>query len=317
MNIPKVSICIPVYNSANYLSAAIESAVAQQYENFEVLIVDDCSTDGSDLIANDYAARYKNVRFIHNQTNLGMVLNWNHCIQLARGEYIKFLFGDDILSSPYNLLRLATVLDEHPEVTLSCSFRSIIDPNGNILTERGFTPVNQSISGLLAIRDCLIVARNFIGEPSVVMFRKRDAKRGFSCDYKQMVDLEMWFHLLSKGNIWCEKDSLAAFRRHPDQQTVQNVGELVHLEENLRLYDTYLHSSGIVLPRFLETALYYIQCYRIWKGYIKHQVFSREQATKIISHYINFKVFILLIPVYKILNPIWKLILSAKKHNPL
>jgi glycosyltransferase involved in cell wall biosynthesis len=317
MNSPKVSICIPVYNSAAYLSVAVESALAQRYNSFEILIVDDCSTDGSAEIAAGFAERDPRVRFVPNSTNLGMVKNWNRCLELAHGEYIKFLFGDDLLSSPDNIDRLADVLDRYQNVTLVCSFRSLIDSNGHVMTERGFTPTGCPVSGLLAIRDCLTAARNYIGEPTVVMFRKQQAFRGFHNDYKQMVDLEMWFHLLLQGDIWCERESLAAFRHHSEQQTVLNVGELIHLEETLRLYDAYLHASGVRLPRLLEKALYYVQCYRVWKGYRHKGVLSREQTEQIISRYIPVKQFMRMIPVYKVLNPIWKLVLSSRRHNPL
>jgi glycosyltransferase involved in cell wall biosynthesis len=316
MSSPKVSVCIPVYNSAAYLTAAIESALAQQYESFEILIVDDCSTDGSAAIAARFADSDPRIRFIPNTSNLGMVKNWNRCLELAHGEYIKFLFGDDLLSSPHNLERLAKVLDHHPKVTLACSFRTLIDHNGHAMAERGFTPTGRPVSGLLAIRDCLTAARNYIGEPSVVMFRKKQAGRGFHCDYRQMVDLEMWFHLLLQGDIWCEREPLSAFRHHPEQQTVINVGELVHLEETLRLYDTYLHDSGVRLTGLFETALYYVQCYRIWKGYRHSGILSCEQAEQIITRYIPMKQFKRMIPLYKLLNPLWKIVLSARKHNP-
>ena len=317
MSRPKISICIPVYNSAGYLTAALESALSQNYDSFEILIVDDCSTDGSADIAAAFAGKDPRVRFVPNSSNLGMVPNWNRCLELARGEYIKFLFGDDLLSSPDNLERLAGVLDRNRVVTLACSFRTLIDHNGTVMTERGFTPTGHPVSGLLAIRDCLTAARNYIGEPSVVMFRKQQAERGFLGGYRQMVDLEMWFHLLLQGDIWCEREPLAAFRHHPEQQTVQNVSELVHLEETLRLYDAYLHASGVRLPRWLEAALYYVQCYRVWKGYRNHGILSREQAEQIISRYLPLKRFTRMIPVYKALNPLWKLALSARSHNPL
>jgi glycosyltransferase involved in cell wall biosynthesis len=317
MSNPKVSICIPAFNSAGYLTEALESALVQRYDSYEILIVDDCSSDGSAEIAAAFAARDPRVRFVPNSSNLGMVPNWNRCLELARGEYIKFLFGDDLLSSPHNLERLAGVLDRHREVALACSFRSLIDHEGNVMAERGFTPTGRPVSGVLAIRDCLTAARNYIGEPTVVMFRKQQAQRGFHSGYRQMVDLEMWFHLLLQGDIWCEREPLAAFRHHPEQQTVRNVGELVHLEETLRLYDAYLHDTGARLPCLLEEALYYVQCYRVWKGYRNHEVLSREEAEQIISRYIPLKRFTRLIPVYKTLNPLWKLALSARRHNPL
>lgn len=307
---PKVSICIPVYNSAAYLTAAVESALAQQYDSFEILIVDNCSTDGSAEIAAGFAERSSLVRYVANTANIGMVSNWNRCLELARGQYIKYLFSDDLLSSPHNIERLAGVLDKHQEVSLACSFRSFVDHHGHVITERGFTPVGRRVPGHLAIRRCLKTAWNHIGEPSVVMFRKDQAHRGFHSGYRQMVDLEMWFHLLLRGDIWCERESLAAFRQHPGQQTVMNAGVL-HLEETLRLYNAYLHLSGVRLSRLSETVLYYVQCYQVWKKYRNDGFLSRNQAEQIITRYIPIKRFMLLIPVYKALNPLRKLILFA------
>jgi glycosyltransferase involved in cell wall biosynthesis len=317
MSTPKISICIPVYNSAAYLAAAVESALAQDYDSFEILIVDDCSTDGSAEIAAGFATRSSLVRFVANTYNLGMVPNWNRCMELARGEYIKFLFGDDLLSSPHNISRLAGILDRHQEVALACSFRSIIDLNGHVTSERGFTPTGRPVSGVLAIRRCLMEAWNHIGEPTVVMFRKKQGERGFLISFRQTVDLEMWCHLLLQGSIWCDREPLAAFRRHPEQQTERNAAELVHLEEMLRLYDAYLHPSGIRLPRLLENALYYVQCYRVWKGYCNHETLGREQAEQIISRYFPVTQFTRLIPIYKIINPLWKLALFIQRHNPI
>lgn len=304
---PKVSICIPVYNSAAYLITAIESALSQQYDSFEILIVDDGSSDGSAEIASVFVKRSPLVRFVANGTNIGMVANWNRCMELAQGEYIKFLFGDDLLSSPHNIERLADILDHHQGVSLACSFRSIIDHSGNIIDEKGFTPAGRPVPGLLAMRKCLITAWNHIGEPSVVMFRKNQAQRGFRSGYRQMVDLEMWFYLLLQGDIWCDREPLAAFRRHADQQTLKNAGGLVHLEEILRLYDAYLHYASIC--PLVKSSLYYVQCYLVWKAYRNNSIMSKEQVEHIISSYMPLRRFKNMIPLYKAINPLRKLIL--------
>src|SRR3954453_9924295 len=92
---PKVSVLIPTYNYARYLSEAIESVLEQEFQDYEVVIVDDCSQDESEEVIRRYAARDGRIRFHFNRPNLGMVANWNYCLSLARGEYVQFLFGDD------------------------------------------------------------------------------------------------------------------------------------------------------------------------------------------------------------------------------
>lgn len=317
MNNRMVSICIPSYNSAHFLAAAIDSALQQQYPKFEILIVDDCSTDGSRAIGEQFERDYpQTVRFVANESNLGMVANWNKCLNLARGEYIKYLFGDDLLSSPHAISKLATVLECNQEVTLACSYRKLINKDSILLAERGMTPTDCAVDGKQVIRDCLTTARNFVGEPTAVMFRKQQAARGFDPAYSQLVDLEMWCHLLLQGASWCCREPLAAFRLHDGQQTAANNKSLVHLEEILRIYDRYLHASNLRLPFLLEKAIYYVQCYRIWKGYRQKKVFDREYVDRIISKYIDIRAFIFFIPLYKLLNPIWKMILSWRSHNP-
>ncbi len=96
---PTVSICMPVYNMAGYLPQAIESALAQTYPDFEVLIADNASTDGTFEIAMQYARRDARVRVVRNDTNIGPFLNFNNCFDLARGTWLKFLCGDDWLAA--------------------------------------------------------------------------------------------------------------------------------------------------------------------------------------------------------------------------
>ena len=124
---PRVSVCIPAYNNAHFLAEAIESVLNQTFEQFELLIIDDCSTDATREIADAYAANDDRIVFHANSVNLGMVANWNACLQQSRGEYIKYLFGDDLLASPDALLNMVTVLDGDPAVSLVASARNLID----------------------------------------------------------------------------------------------------------------------------------------------------------------------------------------------
>ena len=111
MTPPLVSVLIPTYKYARYLAETIESVLEQDYPNFEVLVSDDCSGDGSAEIILRYAARDPRIRAQIHGSNLGMVENWNWCLREARGEYVKFLFGDDKLASPQALSKLARLLE--------------------------------------------------------------------------------------------------------------------------------------------------------------------------------------------------------------
>lgn len=92
----KVSILIPTYNSENYIDKAIESALNQTYENIEIVISDNASTDGTKRIIEKYSNR-NNVTVNFNSENLGPVENWRMCLKLATGKWVKFVFSDDEL----------------------------------------------------------------------------------------------------------------------------------------------------------------------------------------------------------------------------
>ena len=126
---PLVSICIPAYNNAAFIRATVESALAQTYENLEVLVIDDCSSDNTaEIISSIQDSR---LRLIRNETNLGMTGNWNKCIEEARGEFVKLLCGDDILY-PNSIALEAQALIAYPSVVLATSDTRLIDIEGNI-----------------------------------------------------------------------------------------------------------------------------------------------------------------------------------------
>ena len=94
---PHVSVCVPMFNGERYLRECIESILVQTYTDFELLLVDDGSTDDTRRIAESYARTDTRIRLNGNTENLGLVENWNHCIALARADWIKFVFQDDTI----------------------------------------------------------------------------------------------------------------------------------------------------------------------------------------------------------------------------
>jgi glycosyltransferase involved in cell wall biosynthesis len=96
-NLPLVSICIPTYNAGEFFEDALQSALAQTHTHTEIVICDDGSTDNTVEIVEKYQKQHAHIRLIKNEHNLGMVNNWNKCIEESKGEWIKFLFQDDLL----------------------------------------------------------------------------------------------------------------------------------------------------------------------------------------------------------------------------
>lgn len=255
MTKPKISVLIPTYNYSRYLPEAIESVLRQDWQDFEILISDDASTDGSADIIARYAAIDRRIRFKVHPANLGMVQNWNWCLSEARGEYIKYLFGDDILASPKALRRLVELLESNSSAVLAASARYVIDESSEIVEVWDEFKTPGFYRGRDAIARCMQENRNLIGEPSVVMFCRSDAGRGFDVTYRQIVDLEMWFALLQRGDFVYTPEPLCSFRRHGQQQTEMNKihqrGEL----EAIRLFGGY-YGKGYLEPLAFRKMLF-------------------------------------------------------------
>jgi GT2 family glycosyltransferase len=111
---PKVSFVIPCYKIAHYLENCVNSILAQTCDDFEVLIMDDCSPDNTPEVA----ARFQDPRviYIRNETNLGNIRNFNKGIELSRGQYIWLISADDCLRSQHVLQRYVGLLDNNPQV---------------------------------------------------------------------------------------------------------------------------------------------------------------------------------------------------------
>lgn len=219
---PKVSILIPVYNGGHFLAECLDSVLAQDFPDMEILMADDGSTDGSSGLMERYAAKDRRIRWWKNPRNLGLAANFNCCLAAARGEYVKFVLQDDKLVSPAAVRLMAGALDADAEVALVASASQLLDGESRVTEIRDeFKP--GTMAGVKTVRDCFKQSVvNHIGEPTVVMFRRALAGRGFNPRYKQLVDLEMWIHLLAERRFAYLSEPLCAFRQHAAQQTKVN-----------------------------------------------------------------------------------------------
>jgi len=111
---PVVSFVVPCYRLAHLLSECVNSILAQTYENFEVLIMDDCSPDDTPQVARSFTD--PRIRYIRNEPNLGHLRNYNKGIELSRGKYVWLISADDRLRRPHVLERYVKILENHPRV---------------------------------------------------------------------------------------------------------------------------------------------------------------------------------------------------------
>lgn len=310
MGTPKISVCIPTYNYGRYISQAMESVLCQSFTDFELLVVDDCSNDSTDEVVRRYARQDSRIRYIRHQTNLGMVQNWNYCLRQANGKYIKFMFGDDFFVSVQSLEKMLSAIESDESISLVSSARMVVNDKSVKTNEWGYCGQDIIVSGFDVICQCLLKNDNLIGEPTAVMFKATQSLRGFNQQYRQIVDLEMWFHLLEQGRYAFLAEPLCAFRIHDQQQTAK-VGKEVLIVEWVRICQEYLGKKYIKFGFVEMVFLPYDSIYQIWKLCYKQNELDEQIAHIYITDYGALK-FYLLFPIYKIYKPLRKLYLYIK-----
>ncbi len=260
---PKISICIPTYNYAHFIADAIESVLSQTVSDYELLVIDNCSTDNTEEVVLGYLQEGRNVKYIRNEKNLGLVCNLNRCIELASGTYIKILCSDDLLEATC-LEKMVQVLEANPKVSLVASARQLVDRSLNNLGQLAYSDRPELLPGIEVIRKCLFVG-NLIGEPTAVLFRKKDAIAGFDPEYRQLVDLEMWFRLLEQGDFAFIPEALCLIRQHEEQGTNANIKGFIYVDDQFRLFDDYADKSYMELSYFQKLEARFDIAQALWK----------------------------------------------------
>lgn len=160
-----VSIITPMYNSAAFVGETIQSVLAQTYSRWELLIVDDCSSDNSTSIVREFAALDPRIRLLSNEKNSGTAVTRNHGLREAQGSYIAFLDSDDLWMPEKLEYQLATMKKDG--VALSCTAYNMIDESGQIL--KPITPPHRITFDTMLRTNYIacstaVVARDVIGE---------------------------------------------------------------------------------------------------------------------------------------------------------
>lgn len=109
---PKVSVLIPVYNREKFILCALKSAINQTYENIEIIVVDNKSTDRTFELIKEFERNNQNVKVYQNEKNLGPVLNWKKCIEYATGEFVKIIWSDDYIDATFIEKTLPYIIDK-------------------------------------------------------------------------------------------------------------------------------------------------------------------------------------------------------------
>lgn len=223
--------------------------LGQDIDDLEIIVADDHSGDDTEAVMQEMAAKDARITYFRHQRNLGMVENWNWGLSRAKGTYVMCLMADDKLNHPGALRRMATALDTTSGSALAASARSIIDASS----------IERDVFQPLGNRDRVFPSEwlfkyylnrdpediNPVGEPSAVLMRRAFTQRGFDPAFRQLVDMEMWCHLLQQGSLVYLAQPLCCFRRHEQQQTKVNQLLYLHEQEELELCRRYSHPAAL------------------------------------------------------------------------
>lgn len=223
---PVVTVCIPVYNGVEFLDRCLSAIVAQTYRNLDILVVDNCSTDDSAARLREWKRRDCRVRVAVNDANIGLVPNRNRCIELARGEWIKFMDVDDLLAPTAIARLLESSAGRHRMAICRRLFHYVdVDERQRHLMEeevrrfevRELLPGRSFISPDEVARLALEYrGRNFVGEPTAVMMHRSVFEEfgSFNEDLVQIPDLEYWLRVGLHTGIAYVDEPLSSFRIH-------------------------------------------------------------------------------------------------------
>jgi glycosyltransferase involved in cell wall biosynthesis len=212
-HIPAVTVLLPVYNAADFLAQTIESILAQTFTDFELLLINDGSTDSSMTVI----SRFKDsrIRIVQNEVNLGVIETRNRGVKLIRGRYCVLMDADD-LSLPVRIEKQFAFLESNPSIDAVATLVSLINTDGEVtgVWETDHATITES-----AIRT-MMPRTNCIAQPSVMI--RSDVLREFMYNTVQhgAEDYDLWLRLLAAGRrIVKIPEALLQYRIHPASLT--------------------------------------------------------------------------------------------------
>ena len=268
---PTVTIAIPAY-SPRYFEATLTSAQAQTYPHLDILICDDSADDQIAQIVERRAAQGgPPLRYVRNATRLRGRGNYRQCLDMAQGDYLKYLNDDDLLH-PDCVARLASAFERAPNITLATSARHLIDDRGAVIDDipatRPLAARDVVFQGTSLLNAMLMAGLNVVGEPSTTLFRRTDLLGGLPDPFCfggvagwGVIDMSMWSTLMLKGDVVYLGERLSSFRWHTEQRqheaasrarSAEGIRALQSVWMRLGLHRSFDRSRLIARP--LETA---------------------------------------------------------------
>jgi glycosyltransferase involved in cell wall biosynthesis len=235
MNIPKVSILIPVYNRKDYIAECIQSAINQTFQDIEIIVVDNASDDGTWEICKKFEAKDRRIRIFRNESNIGPVRNWIRCVQESQGVYSKLLFSDDCLEIDC-LKTMVPKLDDDDVSLVYCSAYIGEFKNNSIIAYTKANSLKISSAEFLNY----ILSGDAPLSPGAILIRTEDLLKnlhttfptstlryyetnGAGPDVMLMLMTSLKYKFVANVNV-----PLVFFRAHKNSITINNCNNSVH-----------------------------------------------------------------------------------------
>ena len=280
---PKVSVIIPNYNHARFLPQRIDSVLNQTFQDFEVLLLDDCSPDDSVEVMRSYAAKDDRIALYLNEQNSGSTFaQWNKGVSLAQGEYIWLAESDDYCE-PTLLEKLVPLLDQHPYVGIAFAQSYIVDEHSTIVNSfnANYKFMYKSDrwehdfiqSGPRECADYLIFS-NTIPNASGALMRRSvyNAAGGAETTWKLNGDWFFYVKMLLRSDLAYVADHLNYFRKHSHTQRQKANADHVVYDEIIHTLD-YINAHADVDPEKFKLA--YRRVAEWWGGSLFRQSITR------------------------------------------
>ena len=231
---PEISIILPVFNGGNYLKQSVASVLQQQFTNFELLIIDDCSTDNSWQYLQQL--QDSRIKLFKNEKNKGLFFNLNFLIQQSACPIIKIWTQDDIMY-PICLQKVFSFHQVHSNIGFSYSERDYIDAAGNLIPNNKVDTTPEIVDTNLHTHIAFITG-SIAGNIANVAINKHalNSVGLFNENMKISGDFEMWVRLAKDFNIGFIKMPLVQLRNHKGQLSGQERYYIYHLIEDIQTY---------------------------------------------------------------------------------
>jgi glycosyltransferase involved in cell wall biosynthesis len=220
---PKVSIVIPAYNNVQYIAETLDSVLNQTYEDYEVVIADHSSVDGTMEVIERYRSHPKLRILSPTPVGGGAQANWNRVSSEAKGTYLKLVCGDDVIV-PTAIAEQVAAFEAHPTAVLVASQRNLVDSNGDVfIKSRGLQGISGVVDGAKAVRATVVAGSNIFGEPACVMFRREllEKEGGWDNSNPYLIDEATYARICFHGDVVAIRKSLATFRISASQWSVR------------------------------------------------------------------------------------------------